>query len=126
MTEEANDQERDEHDINVSDAEKTSVSDENEVESNVDKSTDADQQPPPPPASFEMLISMLFSQAMTMLGQIPDPQTGKLTTNKPYAKYTIDTLDILSKKTEGNLTDSESKMLSQTLHALRMGYVETK
>ncbi len=82
--------------------------------------------PPPPPASFEMLISMLFSQAMTMLGQIPDPQTGESTTNKPFAKYTIDTLEMLSEKTEGNLSEAESKMLSQTLHALRMAYIEVK
>ena len=82
--------------------------------------------PPPPPASFEMLISMLFSQAMTMLGQIPDPQTGESTTNKPFAKYTIDTLEMLSEKTEGNLSEAESTMLSQTLHALRMAYIEVK
>ena len=73
-----------------------------------------------------MLVSMLFSQAMAMLGQIPDPQTGKTTTNKPFAKYTIDTLEMLGQKTEGNLNDTESKMLSQTLHALRMAYIEVK
>ena len=46
-----------------------------------------------------MLVSMLFSQAMTMLGQIPDPQSGEVTTNKPFAKYTIDTLEMLGEKT---------------------------
>jgi len=89
-------------------------------------STQTDSTPPPPPASFEMLVSMLFSQAMTMLGQIPDPQSGEVTTNKPFAKYTIDTLEMLGEKTSGNLSDSESKMLSQTLHALRMAYIEVK
>lgn len=82
--------------------------------------------PPPPPASFEMLVSMLFSQAMAMLGHIPDPQSGETSTNKPYAKYTIDTLEMLSQKTQGNLSDDEGKMLSQTLHALRMAYIEVR
>ncbi|MCH1495776.1 MAG: DUF1844 domain-containing protein [Rubripirellula sp.] len=81
---------------------------------------------PPPPASFEMLVSMLFSQAMAMLGHIPDPQSGQTSTNKPYAKYTIDTLEMLSQKTKGNLSDDEDKMLAQTLHALRMAYVEVR
>ncbi|MDA9778123.1 DUF1844 domain-containing protein [Rubripirellula sp.] len=99
------------------------------AESSADASSDStatDATPPPPPASFEMLVSMLFSQAMAMLGHFPDPQTGKTTTNKPYAKYTIDTLDLLSQKTAGNLSEDESKMLSQTLHSLRMAYIEVK
>lgn len=79
--------------------------------------------PDPPPASFEMLISMMFTQAMSMLGQIPDPTTGQVQVNKPYAKHYIDTLDMLSEKTKGNLSDDESKMLSEALHALRMAFV---
>jgi len=94
--------------------------------SSVETASESPTTQPPPPASFEMLVSMLFSQAMSMLGQIPDPQTGKTTTNKPFAKYTIDTLEMLGQKTEGNLNDNESKMLSQTLHALRMAYIEVK
>ncbi|TWU42095.1 DUF1844 domain-containing protein [Novipirellula artificiosorum] len=80
----------------------------------------------PPPASFEVLVSMLFTQAMMMLGQMPDPTTGKANVNKPFAKHYIDTLDMLSEKTKGNLTDSESKMLSEALHAMRMMYVNVK
>jgi hypothetical protein len=82
--------------------------------------------PPPPPASFEILVSMLFTQAMSMLGQIPDPDTGQPSVNKPYAKHHIDTLEMLVEKTNGNLTESESSMLSEALHALRMTYVNVK
>ena len=46
----------------------------------------SDEMPAPPPASFTVLISMLFSQAMAMLGQMPDPSTGEATVNKPFAK----------------------------------------
>ncbi len=82
--------------------------------------------PPPPPASFEMMVSMFFTQGMAMLGQIPNPATGKPEINKPFAKHTIDTLDVLGEKTKGNLTPEESKMLAEALHALRMMYVNAR
>ena len=80
----------------------------------------------PPPASFEVLISMLFTQAMAALGQMPNPATGKPEVNKPFAKHYIDTLEMLGEKTQGNLSDDETKMLSEALHALRMAYVGTR
>lgn len=85
-----------------------------------------DDIPAPPPATFEILISMMFTQAMSMLGQIPDPSGEKIPVNKPYAKHTIDTLEMLGEKTKGNLSDDEANMLKEALHALRMAYVNTK
>ncbi len=82
--------------------------------------------PPAPPASFEILVSMMFTQAMAMLGHMPDPSSGEAMVNKPYAKHYIDTLDMLGEKTKGNLSDDESKILSEALHALRMAYVNVK
>ena len=94
----------------------------------VPKQVEADTEdiPPPPPATFEILISMMFTQAMSMLGQIPDPTGEKMPVNKPYAKHTIDTLEMLGEKTKGNLSDDEANMLSEALHALRMAFVNTK
>ena len=89
-------------------------------------SADRAAQPPLPPASFEVLVSMLFSQAMSMLGQIPDPQTGETQINKGVAKHTIDTLDVLKEKTQGNLTEEETKVLDEALHALRMTFVSAQ
>lgn len=86
----------------------------------------SDDYPAPPPASFEVLVSMMFTQAMAMLGQMPDPSTGEATVNKPYAKHYIDTMEMLDEKTQGNLTDEEKKILSEALHALRMMYVNVK
>ena len=82
--------------------------------------------PPPPPATFDVLVSLLFTQAMGTLGHVPHPATGKSEINKPYAKHYIDTLDMLGEKTKGNLSDDETKILSETLHALRMAYVNAK
>lgn len=86
----------------------------------------ANEMPAPPPASFTVLISMLFSQAMAMLGQMPDPSSGETTINKPFAKHYIDTVEMLQEKTKGNLDDEETSMLSEALHALRMMYVNAK
>lgn len=79
-----------------------------------------------PPASFEVLLSMMFTQGMAMLGQIPDPNTGKAKVDKGVAKHTIDTLEMLGEKTAGNLTEDETKMLGEALHALRMAFVSTQ
>ncbi|MGI9472688.1 MAG: DUF1844 domain-containing protein [Rubripirellula sp.] len=89
-------------------------------------SASGDGMPEPPPASFSVLISMLFTQAMAMLGQMPDENTGEVTVNKSFAKHYIDTLEMLEEKTKGNLEDDESAMLSEALHALRMMYVNAQ
>ena len=91
-----------------------------------DSPQDSSKYPPAPPASFEVLISMLFTQAMAMLGHMPDPSSGETSVNKPYAKHYIDTLDMLGEKTKGNLSEEEGKILSEALHALRMAYVNAK
>ncbi len=98
------------------------------VDSDVSPGPDDGEDTPhaPPPASFEVLVSMLFTQAMATLGQMPDPATGKKTINKPFAKHYIDTLDMLGEKTEGNLNEQEAQMLSEALHALRMMYVNVR
>ncbi|WP_286762659.1 MULTISPECIES: DUF1844 domain-containing protein [Rhodopirellula] len=79
-----------------------------------------------PPASFEVLVSMLFTQGMSSLGQIPMPGQEEGRVDKPMAKHSIDTLEVLSEKTKGNLSDDESKMLTEAAHALRMAYVSTR
>ncbi|PHQ33511.1 DUF1844 domain-containing protein [Rhodopirellula bahusiensis] len=99
-----------------------------------DDSASESTEPPPesapggglPPASFEVLVSMLFTQGMSSLGQIPMPgqEAGRI--DKPMAKHSIDTLEVLAEKTKGNLSDDESKMLTEATHALRMAYVSTR
>jgi hypothetical protein len=80
----------------------------------------------PPPATIETLVSMLFTQALAALGQLPGPDGKPSSINKPFAKYFIDSLEMLGEKTKGNLTDNESKMISETLHAMRMAFVSIR
>ena len=44
--------------------------------------------------------------------------------NLPVARQTIDTLEMLTEKTRGNLTDTESKLLESILYELHMRFVE--
>ena len=42
------------------------------------------------------------------------------------AEHHIDLLDVLEEKCKGNLTDEESKMLTETLHGLRSQFVQVQ
>ncbi|MCA9112383.1 MAG: DUF1844 domain-containing protein [Planctomycetaceae bacterium] len=77
-----------------------------------------------PPAEFATLMSMFSTQAMVALGVIPSPVDGKASQHLPLAKHFIDLLGVLDEKTKGNLSELESSMLGQSLHELRMAYVE--
>jgi hypothetical protein len=77
----------------------------------------------PPEMTFERVIQSLYMQALLQLGGAAEPgqppQVDLL-----GARQTIDMLDILAKKTTGNLSDSESKLVDTALFELRMGFLE--
>ena len=76
-----------------------------------------------PPANFETLLSTAATQAMFVLGMIPDPRSGQRYVDLDLAKHHIDMLAVLDEKTAGNLDEQEKALLDQTLHELRMQYV---
>lgn len=76
------------------------------------------------PVGIQDLISLLVSQTLMYLGAVPDPQSGRAIVAPEYAKLHIDMLAALEEKTKGNLSETESKLLSRALHELRMEYVE--
>ncbi|GAG12270.1 unnamed protein product, partial [marine sediment metagenome] len=51
-----------------------------------------------PQASFSMLVSMLATEAMIGLGQLPHPVTGEATASPEHATYFIDSLGMLEEK----------------------------
>ena len=79
-----------------------------------------------PPASFPSLVTLLATQAMAALGQVPDASGKPSPPQLELARHFIDTLAMLEEKTKGNLTNEESAMLSAILHDLRMVFVEVK
>ena len=82
-----------------------------------------------PESNFSYFVSTLGMQALTALGLLPDPATGLEKTgltaqDLAHAKYLIDTLQMLSEKTKGNLTPSDASMLEGMLYELRIKFVE--
>lgn len=71
------------------------------------------------------LIDMLATGALTALGKLADPQTGK---EPPVmldqARFMIDILEALEVKTKGNLSDYEKRALETQLTSLRLTFVE--
>lgn len=79
---------------------------------------------PLPPGDFAALISMLTTQAFFSLGLLQVEGQDKKEPDFQLAKYNIDMLETLEEKTKGNLTEQESKVLSDTLAQLRIAYVK--
>ncbi len=77
-----------------------------------------------PPATWESLVQLLSTQAMMALGLLPSPGTDQPLRELPLARHYIDLLGVLETKSQGNLTETESKMLGSMLYQLRMAYVE--
>ena len=77
-----------------------------------------------PPPSFSFLVATQAAQISTLLGQVPNPMTGKTEVRLDMAKHFIDTLAILQEKTKGNLTVEETQLLEAVLHQARLGYLE--
>ena len=77
-------------------------------------------------ADFANFIYSLNTQALLFLGKIPNPISKKYEKDVGTAKYLIDTTDMLSKKTKGNLDENEAKLIENVLYDLRMAYISEK
>ena len=84
---------------------------------------EAGQRPPLPEANFPGLVSMLATQVFFALGLIATEENKEVQPDLEMAKFNIDMLAVLEEKTKGNLSDDESKLLTDTLQQLRMAFV---
>jgi len=71
---------------------------------------------------FNEFLLIQAQNAGLFLGQIPNPQTGEKNVNLRAAKSVMDSLEMLTSKTRGNLTASEAKLLEMALTNLRPIY----
>ncbi|MGO8791072.1 MAG: DUF1844 domain-containing protein [Terriglobia bacterium] len=83
-----------------------------------------DSEVPEEPSGFETLVSYLSTTTMFQLGLIPGPGGERIPSDMPNAQRTIDLLQVLQEKTQGNLTAHESRLLDDVLYELRMTFVE--
>ena len=74
---------------------------------------------------FPTLVLSLTTTAMLQMGLVPDPVSKKVEKNLPAARQTIDILEILKDKTQGNLQPDETRLLDRCLHDLKMSFVES-
>lgn len=77
-----------------------------------------------PPANFSTVVSIFSTQAMVAMGAIPNPATGKPDIQIDLARHLIDLIDVLEKKSKGNLDQAETSMIDATLHHLRVSFIE--
>ncbi len=77
-----------------------------------------------PEADLPGLVNMLATQAFFALGLLRLKDQPQTPPDLEAARYNIDMLAMLETKTKGNLTAEEAQMLADTLHNLRMAYIE--
>ena len=70
----------------------------------------------------------LGTSALYHLGVVGDPETGAKAPapNLPLAQQTIDIVEMLKVKTQGNLEAEETQLLEGLLYELRMRFVEVR
>ena len=61
-------------------------------------------------------------QALMLLGEVPNPVTGKKEADLDQAKYIIDMMSMLKDKTKGNLSKDEDRLVEQALYELQMKF----
>ena len=88
----------------------------------------APEQPSPrslPEVDFSTFVISLGTSALYHMGMVADPATGQpAEPDLPLARQTIDTVEMLQAKTQGNLDDEESALIKNLLTELRMRYLE--
>jgi uncharacterized protein DUF1844 len=77
--------------------------------------------------TFSGFVLSLATTAALHFGDLADPQTGR--PNEPdieAAGRIIELLEMLQKKTKGNLIPEETKLLDDLLYELRMRFVQAQ
>ena len=72
------------------------------------------------PIDFSTFVVSLAGNCMVQLGQ---GEGAGQTANLPLAKQTIDLLEVLVTKTNGNLDEEEDKLIQSVLYQCRMSYL---
>lgn len=74
-------------------------------------------------AMFAQMVMQIASTALILMGQAPNPVTGKTETDLDAAQLFVEQLEMLEAKTQGNLGPDEQHLLKQNLMTVRMAFV---
>ena len=73
---------------------------------------------------FLQLILQNQQMALISMGKTTSPVSNKVEKNMNYAKVSIDTLEMLQHKTNGNLSKIEEQYLSEMVNQLKLDYAK--
>lgn len=79
---------------------------------------------PLPKVDIGTFVLSISSSVLVHLGEVPDPESGRVSESLDMAKHTIDILIMLEEKTRGNLTRDEERLVKDVLFELRLKYVQ--
>ncbi|HUT25804.1 MAG TPA: DUF1844 domain-containing protein [Sumerlaeia bacterium] len=91
-----------------------------------DKEPSRKPSPPLPPPTLISLAQMFYTECMVVTGAMPNPFAKVREADPNIAKFQIECVELLVKKTEGNRSEEESRALSSMLDQMRMAFVEMK
>ncbi|MGF1467440.1 MAG: DUF1844 domain-containing protein [Sandaracinaceae bacterium] len=75
-----------------------------------------------PPVDFTTLVLSMSTSCMIHLGEVEGPEGTRETPDLALARQSLDILEMLEMKTQGNLTGTEERILDQVLQDLREAY----
>ncbi|MFT3835508.1 MAG: DUF1844 domain-containing protein [Myxococcaceae bacterium] len=76
------------------------------------------------PISFSTFVLGLASTALIHLGERPDPERNETGVDLVLAKQTLDLLELLQRKTRGNLDAEEDRLFQALLTDLRLKFLQ--
>jgi hypothetical protein len=81
-----------------------------------------------PPEAFDNYFAALLAQFEALgligLGKLADPTVGEARPDLARARTAIEMLQMLEKKTQGNLSEGEAGELRRVLTGLRLNYID--
>jgi hypothetical protein len=92
-------------------------------EQRTEKSASSQPHVPPADPSFFRIVESIAVPALIWTGHLRNPLDEKAEPDLELAKYQIGLLEVLEKKTKGNLEKDEEDFLGNMLHSVRLAYV---
>ena len=108
----------------LSDAEPSKTEHKEAKEAYQAASAEKKKKSPLPKVDFNTFVLSLSSSVMVHLGEVNDPGTGESGQDLDMARHTIDMLDMLEKKTKGNLDPDEERLMKNVLFEMRMKFIQ--
>ncbi|MDP6419028.1 MAG: DUF1844 domain-containing protein [Candidatus Krumholzibacteria bacterium] len=73
---------------------------------------------------FLSLVMTHQQAALMHMGKMANPVSGEVERNLDAARYSIEVLESLERKTKGNLNEEEARALQEALTHLRLNFVD--